>query len=86
MNRIATAQNAPRCQVHLATEMTLMEVTAPAWLLIVDEDEDETAEMKQGAGGYYRGKNRTRKFWKCPVAGCRRVSAHLREKEEAEAA
>jgi hypothetical protein len=61
-----------RCPLHIGIEMKLEEVRAPKWLIYADDAED----------GEPRSKERTRKFWKCPVAGCLRVAAYRPTDEE----
>jgi hypothetical protein len=65
-------QRVPRCPLHIAVEMKLEEARAPIWL--VHPDGTDGCEPKS--------KRRTRKFWKCPLEGCRRVAAYLPTDEE----
>jgi hypothetical protein len=74
----------PRCGVHVAVEMVLVESKPPSWVMNPD-GADETGE-RDSTGGVNR-KCFTRKSWKCPVPGCYRVAAYApTEAEEKEMA
>jgi hypothetical protein len=62
---------APRCGVHVSTEMELRSVPAPVWLIHPDGTD---GEVTMHAGRLK--KKWERKFWKCPIAGCWRVAPY----------
>lgn len=69
----------PKCGVHVATVMVLVEAKAPSWLVCPD-GADQFLEDDRGGGAH---KNRfQRKYWKCPMPGCFRVAAFSYEGQE----
>ncbi|HLZ92942.1 MAG TPA: hypothetical protein VKQ28_14610 [Candidatus Acidoferrum sp.] len=71
--------NAPRCGVHIAMEMALVESKPPSWIVHPD-GADETGQQERS--GCVNRKLFTRKSWKCPVPGCIRVAAYAPTEEE----
>jgi hypothetical protein len=68
----------PRCPLHVAFEMRLLEVKAPAWVALATGEDGEEEHAFSG----HRRRERTRKFWKCPVENCHRVAAYSPAGEE----